>query len=221
VFRRLAQDVPGWWAQLMYQTGDLPPPERLSPDQLAARLVGRWRSGAPYDLAPHRDPLKFAEGDFEYRPDADGYRMTPTCAHIRKMNPRGSSDFDPESADFDRRRILRRGIPFGAVWDPARGGEYAAGAERGLLFNAFMANIEEQFEFLQQRAINPIPAGPDPLIGVPSDGSSCSISRMGVAPLAFALRRHVRTTGAVYAFAPSIPGLWKLSGGRPEGPAPS
>jgi len=214
VFRRLAQDVPGWWAQLVYQTGNLPPRHQISPDQLAARLLGRWPSGAPFELAPVRDPQGLlAEDDFKFNAAADGLRTTPACAHIRKMNPR-------EGPVDDTHRILRRGIPFGVVYDQTRGGEHAAGAERGLLFNAFIANIEQQFEFLQQRASNPDPDGPDPLIGVPRDGARCWISRSGGAPQEFKLWRHVRTTGAVYAFAPSIPGLWTLVGGRPEAPAP-
>jgi len=209
VFRRLAQDVPGWLAQLVYQTENLPPDRQISSGQLAARLLGRWPSGAPFQLAPVRDPQgQLAEKDFTYETATDESRTTPACAHIRKMNPRaGSAD--------DAHRILRRGIPFGAVYDPAGDGEYAAGAERGLLFNAFMADIEQQFEFLQRRARVPEPDGPDPLVGVPFDGARCWISRSGGAPGDFKLWRQVQTTGAIYAFAPSIPGLRTLSGNPP------
>ena len=47
VFRRLAQDVPGWWAQVIARAQSLPASDGLTADQLAAKLVGRWRSGTP------------------------------------------------------------------------------------------------------------------------------------------------------------------------------
>jgi len=59
---------------------------------LAAKLVGRWRSGAPLTLAPDRDdPALGADprrnNDFGYAADPDG-RHVPLGSHMRRMNPR-------------------------------------------------------------------------------------------------------------------------------------
>ena len=59
---------------------------------LAAKLVGRWRSGAPLTLAPtHDDPALGADprrnNDFTYAADPHG-RQVPLGSHMRRMNPR-------------------------------------------------------------------------------------------------------------------------------------
>jgi hypothetical protein len=55
--------------------------------------------------------------------------------------------------------------------------------------------------------------GPDPLIGVSTH--PCVLQREGEEPLRLDLRRFVRTSGAVYAFAPSIPTLRRLGRAEP------
>jgi deferrochelatase/peroxidase EfeB len=63
---------------------------------LAAKMVGRWPSGAPLALAPeHDDPELAADphrvNNFLYREHDDrGYRC-PAGAHIRRTNPRDST----------------------------------------------------------------------------------------------------------------------------------
>jgi deferrochelatase/peroxidase EfeB len=62
---------------------------------LAAKLVGRWRSGAPLTLAPaHDDPGLGADprrnNDFTYADDPDG-RQVPFGSHMRRMNPRDTT----------------------------------------------------------------------------------------------------------------------------------
>ena len=59
---------------------------------LAAKLVGRWRSGAPLTLAPtHDDPALGADprrnNDFTYAADPHGQQV-PLGSHMRRMNPR-------------------------------------------------------------------------------------------------------------------------------------
>jgi hypothetical protein len=126
-------------------------------------------------------------------------------------------------------RLLRRSTPFGP---PFKAGEVEAqdgDVERGLLFNAFMASIEDQFEFVQRNwasnaqstpvtpgaggAENATADGPDPLIGASTH--PCVLQREGEEPLRLDLRRFVRTSGAVYAFAPSIPTLRRLGRAEP------
>src|SRR5262245_24640023 len=59
---------------------------------LAAKLVGRWRSGAPLTLAPNVDNPALGSdpqrnNDFNYTNDQRG-RQVPLGSHIRRMNPR-------------------------------------------------------------------------------------------------------------------------------------
>jgi Dyp-type peroxidase family len=211
VFRRLRQDVAGWRAKMETLSG-----WGTASEQLANRAIGRRHDGRP--LAPNAG----ADNAFTYQDDEDG-RYTPLFAHIRKMNPRDDMVFRDRS-----RRLLRRGVPFGPSIDSGR-----PDAERGLLFNAYMASIEEQFEFLQRRWANDpqFPAstralfqprtgkgrqvdGLDPVIG---DDPQAARRRVGkrvtrdIPPLA--LGGFVTTTGAVYAFAPSRPALAMLAAG--------
>lgn len=233
VWRRLTQDVPGFWSQvtsqLQAQNPSLPPTDPATEDQLAAKLMGRWRSGTPVDAAPNaddrssRDPqddndFNFGGRDAEGNPvalstspstDIQGMRC-PVDAHIRKMNPRNGGEAS--------RRIMRRGIPFGLPFDPAAGRGQGVDADRGLLFVAFMASIETQYEFLQSMWANqPFPAGGhDPIIGLPDvthPTHTHTLLRNGLPEISLTLQRFVQTTGAIYAFAPSLTTLKALATG--------
>src|SRR6266550_7402337 len=56
IFRKLAQDVQGFWKFIDDQSraadGSV---DNYARELLAAKLVGRWRSGAPLTLAPDKD----------------------------------------------------------------------------------------------------------------------------------------------------------------------
>lgn len=206
VFRRLRQDVAGWWGHM----GTLDP----NPEDAAARALGRHLDGRP---------LAAPEGElntFTYHGDDDGDR-TPRYAHIRKVNPR-------EDAIFRDRghKMLRRGIPFGSRLDR---GQADDGQERGMLFNAYMANIEDQFEYVQRRwAGDPgFPAstlsrygrsassvdGMDPVLGVSQQVAGETLAPEVVRAIpAAGFGGFVTTTGAVYAFSPSIRSLHLLAG---------
>ena len=88
VFRRLEQRVPEFRAFVAAQAARL----GMDPDLLAARMVGRWRSGAPLELAPLEDKAWLGgdakrNNDFDYADDPL-QRACPYAAHIRKTNPR-------------------------------------------------------------------------------------------------------------------------------------
>jgi Dyp-type peroxidase family len=215
VFRRLSQDVAGWWAQVTRQGLSLPSDDPMSQDLLAAKLVGRWRSGTPLATAPDRDNRserdRQEDNNFDFDDDFDGLK-TPVFAHIRKMYPRDNDRFGDKT-----RRIIRRGIPFGLHFDPALGRGHGVDADRGLIFNVFMASIENQFEFLQQSWANEesFPAaetGPDPVIG--ESPAPIKIQREGRPDLRLDFRRFVHTSGAVYAFAPAISTLRRIASGE-------
>jgi Dyp-type peroxidase family len=206
VFLRLTQDVAGWHKELER-------PGAALTKEVAEKLIGRRKDGTP--LAQGGTGLN----DFDYAGDLLG-DDTPRFAHIRRANPRDDDVYNDRS-----HRLLRRGIPFGPFANDAAEAE-ANQAERGLLLNAFMASIEDQFEAVQRnwasnagllpvtagpgRGVpeNAITDGPDPLIG--ANTHPCLLRRHGQDPVPLYLPRFVRTTGAVYAFAPSIPALRQL-----------
>jgi Dyp-type peroxidase family len=216
VIRRLAQDVPGWWAQVEAQAPTTSAPSFTS-DALAAKLVGRWRSGTPLAHAPDGDMrsgrVSDGDNDFEYADDPDGLK-TPRFAHIRKAYPRDQEH--PGEEEAERHRIMRRGIPFGLPFDPALGRGYGVDAERGLVFAAFMASIEDQFEFIQQQWVNSAGFpndgdGIDPVIGT---GGAVTLKRDAIADQPLNFMSFVTTEGALYAFAPSLATLTLLSSGQ-------
>jgi Dyp-type peroxidase family len=207
VLRRLNQDVPGWRSQ-MEQGPELKPP--LTREALAAKVVGRWRSGTPLARAPNSDTGAPDNNTFDYRHDPKGER-TPRFAHIRKVYPRASTP--PGEAESERRRIMRRGIPFGPTYDPSRGLAHGPGADRGLVFQCFCADLERQFEFLQSHWVNhpdfpDAGDGRDHVIGRESSNTLC---RHDAPDGRLDFRQFVTTSGAVYAFVPSMTTLRRLA----------
>jgi Dyp-type peroxidase family len=197
VFLRLTQDVFRWRTTM----ADLSAEHGVD---MEVKAIGRNKDGTP--IAPPVPPDKL--NDFAYADDPQGVD-TPRFAHTRTMNPRDDVQFHDR-----RRRILRRGIPFGEPLDDAAA---ADGVERGLLFNAYMASIDEQFEFLMRNwasspASLPPPSrvadGPDPLVG--ASLGECRLRRRNQASVPVRFERLVKTTGAVYAFAPSVATLRRL-----------
>ncbi len=95
--------------------------------------------------------------DFKYGDDIRGYKC-PAGAHVRRTNtrdyldPLNTPEGDNPNATTQlnkRRRILRRGLPYG---EP-RLGAGDDDSEQGVIFMAVCANIFRQFEFIQQQWI--------------------------------------------------------------------
>ncbi|UED87717.1 Dyp-type peroxidase [Streptomyces profundus] len=235
VVRRLAQDVPGWWAQMSDQLARLKarqavPPEATS-EWLAARLMGRWRSGAPVnkhpDADPHTDPETESDNDIVYGDDQHG-RIVPLCAHLRKSNPRDGLLARPEDPEpvplagaLDGRRIMRRGVPYGERFDPTGGSEHGPDAPRGLVFISYQSDLVAQFEFIQRNWIDadafperPGRVGRDAVIGRDDEVSFPVHGSADDEMTTLTLRQFVRTEGAVYAFAPSRTALRRLARGE-------
>lgn len=238
VVRRLAQDVPGWWAQLKLQLKALKDakaaPENATEEWLAARMVGRWRSGTPVARCPHADePFEagdYADNDISYSKDLDG-TTTPVFSHLRKTNPRDGLRAEAgkkplkEEEHVDNRRLMRRGIPYGPPFDPAAGDGCGPDTPRGLVFASYQADLVEQFEFVQQSWINNAhfppdspeqdQPGADPMVGPTTKVFFKSESGNGGAPKTTKLSfgQFVRTEGSVYAFAPSLSTLRDLAQG--------
>jgi Dyp-type peroxidase family len=225
VFRRLRQDVASFNAAM----ADQAPQVSLSPEQLGAKLVGRWPSGAPMERVPGlprnidpsvHDPspgcpvvLENAKiNNFDYHDDQDGLRV-PRAAHIRKMNPRADALADGDSST--RHRMVRRGITYGPELQPGETpyGEVVPDTQdRGLLFINYQSSISRTFEFVQTRWANRDDFqkggdGRDPIIS--QDTPQRSFTLPPAQTMSFT--QWVFTTGGAYLIAPSLSGLIAIS----------
>jgi len=211
-FRKLHQKVAAFRRHLQANSGG-PDQEEL----LAAKMMGRWRSGAPLALCPmHDDPALGADGArnnaFLFRADdATGYR-TPPGSHIRRCNPR-----DAEVAGVVRlHRMIRRGtaygppLPHGVLEDD--------GAERGLMFAFVGAHLKRQFEFVQSEWVNGgeflgLGDARDPVIGAADGTGGYTIPRRPIPQRLKGLASFVVTRGGEYGFVPSLSALRWLAEG--------
>ena len=220
VLRRLRQDVQAFRDFVSSQART----EHFGEELMAAKLVGRYKSGAPLertkDQRPNFDPERKDPSirdssilddryinNFEYGGDPDGV-LVPRSAHIRKVYSRDQVPLGED--ETRRRRLLRRGIPFGDPLperaQPAGryGGGVGAADDRGLLFICYQSSIASQFEYVQRRLVNnpefPNPGdGIDPLISQSQGGFALP---GGVQSHIQLMERWVRTTGGGYFFSP-------------------
>ncbi|WP_179403441.1 Dyp-type peroxidase [Burkholderia guangdongensis] len=205
---------------------------------LMAKLAGRWPDGVPLMAAPthadwqafNRDYPQPVDGsinperalrlvDFVYRDDSAGTRC-PIGAHARRMNTRDmldphGRDPDPKvragSALNNRRRILRRGLPYGSS-----GSAGDVDGEHGIVMLAVCASLSRQFEFVQQQWLN---YGLDFSLGndtCPLVGSHAKDARFVIAAdpaqgnppfIASGIPPFVTTRGGDYFFMPSMTAL--------------
>lgn len=146
VYRKLHQNVDRF-RKFLKDNG----PKFGNAEQLAAKFVGRWRDGSPLELSPEKPNAALADDknkntDFIYGGDSNGARC-PVSAHIRRTNPRDSFGFNGDLVN--RRRIMRRGIPYGA--NTLDQENVSDADEHGILFMALGASLFRQFEFVQQQ----------------------------------------------------------------------
>jgi len=122
-------------------------------EKLAAKFIGRWRDGTPLELSPDaenpdivKDPDRST--NFTYGADAEGTRC-PIGAHTRRVHPRDAFGFNGKL--IDRRRITRRGLPYGSF--AGEDEQVSDSDDRGVVFMALNASLSRQFEFVQQQWI--------------------------------------------------------------------
>jgi Dyp-type peroxidase family len=210
---------------------------------IRAKVVGRWSDGVPLMAAPtladwhaFNQRLKEAAAkkdtaalarirkayvDFKYRDDPEGIRC-PVTAHIRRINTRDM--LDPTGASTDpkswngsvlnnRRRILRRGSPYGA----ATKGTTRDDGEHGIIFMIVCASLFRQFEFVQQQWVQyglDVNAGNDtcPLVGNRDNSDAKFVIAADPASgkpafICGKLPQFVQTRGGEYFFVPSMSAL--------------
>jgi Dyp-type peroxidase family len=141
VYRKLRQYVGVFNAHVEKAAGGF----QVGVDDLKAKIIGRTVDGRPL-LKPNDDGADtdaVAANAFTYANDRYGAKC-PVGAHIRRANPRDALPGGSEVAT--RHRMIRRGMPYGPRWADAPDD----GQDRGLIFIAYMASIDQGFEFVQR-----------------------------------------------------------------------
>jgi len=218
VFKLIETDVVGFENFLQSKK------DQIDPELLAAKMCGRWRNGVPLALSPGTaspagglSPEQL--NDFEYvNPDGSGDPRGLCCpvgAHIRRINPRGQpvAGQGIPGGSNNTHRLIRRGMPYGPVYDPSKPYD---GIERGLLGYFINSNIENQYEFVLSQWANDSefvgsvrlhPKSKDPIIGTQDPAESIFVipQKGGAPPIRITgLTSFTKTRAAAYCFLPSI-----------------
>ena len=217
-FRKFHMRVAAFRKYLREQTSS-PEEEEL----IAAKMVGRWRSGAPLVLAPEHDDPKLGtdpnrNNDFSYADDMAGLKC-PFSAHIRRVNPRDALKNDLVAVNLHN--IIRRGtnygppLPEGILEDD--------GVQRGGVFLLVGAHIKRQFEFLQSQWITDgdfirLGTEQDPIIGNNEGDGIFTIPKRPVRRRLHGLPRFVVVRGGEYLFMPGLRALKWLGHLDDKGP---
>ena len=161
VIRQLAQDVAGF-KDFLEEKADILRQEYqglpgavgapITAEWLAAKMMGRWPDGTPLierpgvsrAAYPHKHQQE--SNNFLFGVDDPQGLRCPFGAHIRRANPRDSMQPEDPSqlAITNRHRLLRRGRAY--QYEPKKDGE----TEKGLLFTCLCADLDRQYEFVQQ-----------------------------------------------------------------------
>jgi deferrochelatase/peroxidase EfeB len=210
VVRQLEQDVDGFCdfvdrtAKAFAASDDPRVPFKSVPELrewIGAKLVGRWRQdGTSLVRYPHKPGGTQADNDFLHgEEDPNGLRC-PFGAHVRRANPRDS--FVPGSpsqlAISNRHRILR----VGRKYDPQENL-----TKPGLIFMCLNADIERQFEFVQEtwvlaKSFHGLESEADPVLGRCSGNDVFTVPTPS-GPLCLKdLRDFVTVKGGGYFFMP-------------------
>jgi Dyp-type peroxidase family len=218
VYRKLHQNVATFRRYLkeksqLYSGGE---------EKLAAKFVGRWRDGTPLELSPDRpDPAIVKDNqrnvNFTFGKDLAGTRC-PIGAHVRRTNPRDAFGFNGNLVN--RRRITRRGLPYGTFtpWDQPG----ADDGEHGVVFMVLNASIFRQFEFVQQQWVeygNDARQGNDKDLLLGNHGGRGKVMIQGTEDpnnppfLCGGLPNFVELRGGDYFFMPGITALRLIAAG--------
>ena len=225
VLRQLKEDVDGFWNFLNEKTKNedgSPNPEEST--RIAAKMMGRWPSGAPLVKFPHKDPGGLNnENDFVYTETDKLGLHCPFGSHTRRTNPRDNfEETGPaESLKLTRKhRLMRRVRSYGEKF-VGSATQHSPVNEVGILFGCFNADINRQFEFIQYSWANypkfkQLYADPDPFIGVKENPDEGVVQQFTIPQETYnkyvdGLKSFVTVKGGAYFFFPSITVLRYLS----------
>ena len=219
VFRKLHENVKSFRdyfdqaAGVYSKANNMPPGEACA--LLKAKMAGRWEDGVPVAVAPtvaawkkfnqdhQHDATDWAYTNFTYGDDPEGIKC-PVASHMRRTNTRDSLN-GTSSVLNNRRRVLRRGQPYGRTTMDDDG-------DHGIIFLIMCADLARQFEFVQQTWLlngnfHTLYDETDPLVGPKGR---------------FTLQEHplrrrldvetfIQMAGGEYFFLPSLPALQYLA----------
>jgi Dyp-type peroxidase family len=205
-YRRLQEHV-GRFRDFLRQNGQTHDEQEL----IAAKLMGRWRSGAPLVLSPDKDdPALGADpqrnNDFNYKEmDPHGYAV-PLGSHARRMNPRDTT------ANINRRRMIRRGATYGPHFPE---GAPEDGVERGIAAFVICGSLIRQFEFAQNvwandRNFHELGNERDPIIGNQDGTLEYKIPKRPIRKKIVGLPAFTTVRGGAYFFLPGLRALGYL-----------
>jgi Dyp-type peroxidase family len=212
-YRRLEEHV-GKFRNFLRANGKTHEEQEL----IAAKLMGRWRSGAPLVLAPDKDdPALGADpqrnNNFNYKhEDLQGYAV-PLGSHMRRMNPRDTA------ANMNRRRMIRRGATYGSYLPE---GTPDDGKERGIAAFVICASLIRQFEFAQNvwvndRNFHELGNERDPIIGTQDGTLEFKIPKRPIRRKITGLPAFTTVRGGAYFFLPGLKALrWLAALGKPS-----
>jgi Dyp-type peroxidase family len=214
-YRRLQEHV-GKFREFLRQHGESAEEQEL----IAAKLMGRWRSGAPLVLSPDQDdPALGADNqrnnDFNYKEmDPHGYAV-PLGSHARRMNPRDTA------ANINRRRMIRRGATYGPHLAE---GAPDDGADRGIAAFVICASLIRQFEFAQNvwandKNFHELGNERDPVIGNQDGSLEFKIPKRPIRKTIRGLPAFTTVRGGAYFFVPGLKALGYLASLNEQGRA--
>ena len=198
-----------------FEAFDAAHPPRKDEPSLTEKMVGRRKDGTPLV----QQPSPPADTDaFRFRVnDAEGFQC-PLGSHIRRANPRDSlgSDVRAGVANAKLHRLIRRGRVYAGECQQANQGgcghaDGRRGCGQGLFFIALNADLDRQFEFVQQRWIaHPQFAGlaneSDPLLGGHGE-QALSVQSPTVSARTTGLPAFTELVGGGYFFLPGLKAL--------------
>ncbi len=206
-YRRLEEHV-AIFRDYLRANADTPAGEEL----LAAKFMGRWRSGAPLVLAPEKDDPELGadpmrNNNYNYKEmDPFGYAC-PLGSHARRLNPRDTAHY------MNRRRMIRRGATYGpALPDNAPDD----GVQRGIAAFIICADLVRQFEFAQNVWINDktfheLDNQHDPICGTQDGTMDFTVPKRPIRKVHKGIPAFTTLTGGAYFFLPGLSALRYLA----------
>lgn len=256
VLRELRQDVRAFWRCAAAHADD-----PAAATTLAEAIVGRRLNGEPLEQLSHTAiegvgpaASDIANNQFTYLDDAAGLRC-PIGAHVRRANPRtgdmpglplgtiarlvrmlgiGQTNLQDDLIAASRfHRLLRRGREFGKALPPVAAMRAdAPDPSAGLHFICLNANIERQFEFIQNAWLqspkfaglgdeaDPLTANRQPVPG--GEGAIAATDNFslpqhnGVRRRISGLPPFITVAGGGYFFLPGVRALRYFAGAVPS-----